>query len=203
MRIYLCGIESALCSAWRDQCSHLPGVSILESSLFEVDVDAIVSPANSFGFMDGGIDLQISEFFDWEIEKRVKAAIEHKHFGELLVGQAELIHTGHAVYPYLITAPTMRMPEVLPADTINPYLATRAVLQLLVYGRTLIDGEELAVNRIIKSIAIPGMGTGIGGVAYERCARQMALAIRDVLVEPAGMPPSWDDATDRYLELQQ
>jgi hypothetical protein len=32
--------------------------------------DAILSPANSFGFMDGGIDLLYSNFFGWELQDR-------------------------------------------------------------------------------------------------------------------------------------
>ena len=39
--------------------------------------------------------------------------IRTRHHGELLVGAAEIVETGDEAFPYIIAAPTMRVPHVL------------------------------------------------------------------------------------------
>lgn len=73
--------------------------------------DAIVSPANSFGFMDGGLDAALVERFGMYAETRPKQTIRDKHAGELLVGRAEVCPTNDSTVPWLICAPTMRVPH--------------------------------------------------------------------------------------------
>jgi O-acetyl-ADP-ribose deacetylase (regulator of RNase III) len=51
--------------AWRDFFSAEEQVSIVEGDVTSLAVDAIVSPANSFGFMDGSLDHAISERLGW------------------------------------------------------------------------------------------------------------------------------------------
>ena len=72
----------------------------------------------------------------------------------------------------------MREPgEQLPADTVHPYLAARAVFRHWRDGR-LEHGPEL--RRVVGTIAMPGLGTGVGGVSPETCARQVAAAWSEV-----------------------
>lgn len=201
MQLILCAMDDDLLSAWQQECGALPGVEIHAGSIFERAADALVSPANSFGFMDGGIDLAISEQLGWQVQDRLRALLARDYDGELLVGQAVLVPTDAADFPLLIAAPTMRMPAVLPRDTVNPYLATRAVLRLVQHDTWVVDGQELALRGLIRSVAFPGMGTGIGGVSAQACARQMRQAITDVLLHPRPPPADWDDATDRHLRL--
>ncbi|MBC8143190.1 MAG: Appr-1-p processing protein, partial [Armatimonadetes bacterium] len=96
MNIVLCAVEPPLADAWEAFCGDLPFVRVHRGSIFDVDCDAVVSPANSFGFMDGGIDLLYSRHFGWEIETRVQSAITARHHGELLVGAADIVETGNA-----------------------------------------------------------------------------------------------------------
>jgi O-acetyl-ADP-ribose deacetylase (regulator of RNase III) len=49
------------------------------------------------------------------------------------------------------------------------------------------DGRP--VRRVIRSIAVPGLGTGIGGLSPRTCARQVAAAW-DELFADAGHPAS-------------
>jgi hypothetical protein len=56
MRIILTAVDRELAGAWRRCCGDVEGVEVQEGSIFDVHCDALVSPANSFGFMDGGID---------------------------------------------------------------------------------------------------------------------------------------------------
>ena len=57
MKIHLTAVETDLADAFRDFCGDLPDVEVHHGSIFDVQCDAVVSPANSFGFMDGGIDM--------------------------------------------------------------------------------------------------------------------------------------------------
>ena len=63
LQLVLAAIEPALADAWRTYCGDVPGLSVHEGSIFDVACDAVVSPANSFGFMDGGIDLAYMEVY--------------------------------------------------------------------------------------------------------------------------------------------
>jgi O-acetyl-ADP-ribose deacetylase (regulator of RNase III) len=48
--------------------------------------DCIVSAANSFGLMDGGIDYAISTFFGWDLQRRVQKVIIEEYLGDSLWG---------------------------------------------------------------------------------------------------------------------
>ena len=56
MKLILSATEASLANAWEKFCGELDFVKIHGGSILDVDCDAVVSPANSFGFMDGGID---------------------------------------------------------------------------------------------------------------------------------------------------
>lgn len=99
-------------------------------SILKAGANTVVSPANSFGFMDGGLDARYMEYFQSDIQMRVRRQIYDHHAGELLVGAADIVETGDAHIPFLIVAPTMRVPMVL-RDSINAYLAARAVFLLV------------------------------------------------------------------------
>jgi O-acetyl-ADP-ribose deacetylase (regulator of RNase III) len=186
-----------LAVAWRRECGSLEGVEMHFGSIFDVQCDALVSPANSFGFMDGGIDALYTDRFGWEVQARLQRRIASRHHGELLVGAAEIIETGHPPTPFLIAAPTMRVPMVLGSRTVNPYLATRAVLLLVEHG-SFSDGSRIADR--VCSIAFPGMGTGVGRVPAAVCARQMRKAIEE-LRSGFTFPDSWAEASERHQLL--
>jgi len=89
MKIILCDLQAKVVDAWQRVFDGAEAVEVVHGSIFEVKCDALVSPANSFGFMDGGIDMAISRHFGWHVQQRVQAAIQAKHHGELLVGSAK------------------------------------------------------------------------------------------------------------------
>ena len=127
MNIVLADIDGNLINAWNDAAGDNAHVTTYQGSIFEVECDALVSPANSFGFMDGSLDFAISEFFGWHVQDRLQESIKSKHNGELLVGQVEIVSTDHDSIPYVISAPTMRVPMDV-RGTSNPYLAIRGVV---------------------------------------------------------------------------
>lgn len=210
MNIILTAVAEPLAEAWRLFCGDLPFVAVHHGSIFDVECDAVVSPANSFGFMDGGIDLLYSQRFGWDVQERLQLAIRTHHHGELLVGTAEIVETKNEEIPYLIAAPTMRVPMVL-RDSINPYLAARAALLLVktgVFRQENRAGEK--VSDAVKTIAFPGLGTGVGRVGSATCARQVRAAIDEVLRDTEPFPKTWREAqlrhqalyTDRFKDLQ-
>jgi O-acetyl-ADP-ribose deacetylase (regulator of RNase III) len=197
MKIVLADVNGRLLQAWQNIAGGYASVTTHHGSIFDVHCDALVSPANSFGFMDGGIDMAISEYFGWHVQDRLQEIIRQKHHGELLVGAAEIVATDHAQIPYMISAPTMRVPMIL-QDTVSVYLAIRAVLLLVKFG-TFEDGTAIADR--VKTVAFPGMGTGVGKLSPEIFARQMKEAIEEVIEEKHKFPGSLWDATFRHQQM--
>lgn len=202
MKIILTSREKELTTAWTKHCGDLNFVQIHSGSILDLACDAVVSPANSFGFMDGGVDALYSERFGWHVQDRLRQIIADHHHGELLVGAAEIVETDYLRLPYLIAAPTMRVPMILGQETVNPYLAARAVFLLLQKGKFL-QGEHAGrkVSEIVETIAFPGMGTGVGRVPFEVCARQVRTAIDEILLQRFQSPASWAEASERHQLL--
>src|SRR5262245_26939492 len=130
MKIVLSAIDDRLSDAWKRRCGDLDFVEFHQGSILDVQCDAVVSPANSYGFMDGGIDGIYLDHFGPDIQMRVRRQILDYHSGEILCGQADVVETLNAKIPFLVFAPTMRVPMVL-KDSVNPYLAARAIFLLL------------------------------------------------------------------------
>lgn len=203
MKITLLDINPDMVKAWQEICGDLPNVEIRQCSFHAYKGHAIVSPANSFGFMDGGIDQKYSEHFGWDLQKRLQDRIKLSFHGELPVGQATLVATNHKDVPWLIAAPTMRSPMVLGSQTLNPYLATRAALIALHDYLYDVKADENGVTGV-GDICFPGMGTGCGKVPYELCAHQMRRAIEQI--DNLYFPDSWiaaTDTTDDLLQIRQ
>lgn len=197
MNIVLADIDGGLIKAWNSIAGDNVHVSTYQGSIFEVECDALVSPANSFGFMDGSLDFAISEFFGWHVQDRLQEAIKSKHSGELLVGQVEIVPTDHASIPYVISAPTMRVPLDI-RGTANPYLAIRGVL-LAVKNGVFKDGTP--VKDRIKTIAFPGMGTGVGQVSPNVFAKQMKQAVEGVIEERFEFPKTIWNAEKSHQKI--
>ena len=196
MQIVLASADDDLVRLWESTCGNIENVKIHHGSIFDVKCDAIVSPGNSFGFMDGGLNLEILEYFGSHVQERLQKLIQTRHHGEILVGSAEVVDTDHSEIPYLIAAPIIRVPTVL-TETVNIYLATRAILTHVKFG-TVPDGTP--VKHIIETIAIPDMGMEMGKVPHHICALQMKVAFQNILLSQYEFPKSWLDA-QRYHEL--
>jgi O-acetyl-ADP-ribose deacetylase (regulator of RNase III) len=176
LNILLHTFDSAMAAAWRKAFDDAPGVVVVEGDILEGQCDAVVSPANSFGYMDGGIDLAYRRYFGLELQSRVQAKIKSEFRGELPVGQAMVVPTGHGTVPYLVAAPTMRIPDKI-GDTVNVYLAFRAALLAV-----LAHNDRSATS--IKSLRTPALGTGIGSMPLGRAAHQMHAAYLSVYEDP-------------------
>jgi O-acetyl-ADP-ribose deacetylase (regulator of RNase III) len=176
-KIHLVDNDGALVRAWSDALRDLPMFVPQRRDYFELEADAMVSPANSFGVMDGGLDMAIQLTLGPTIQTRVRQRIEERHHGELSIGAAEIIETGDARWPFLIAAPTMRVPEDV-SRTVNAYVAFRAILLA-------VRAHNASGAKPIRTLLCSGLATGVGGMPPRRCAMQMRLAYQQVSGAPS------------------
>lgn len=168
--IVLCDIDDEVCTAFRS-LFRSPLVSVEQGDLLDIAADAYVSPANSHGIMDGGFDRRLRERFPG-IESRVQARIDE--WGGLLpVGKAIVVDTLDYDVPFLICAPTMVVPSRI-SGTRNVHAAMRAIL-------TAVSRFNERNDDGIQSVAIPGLGTGIGRMAPAEAVAQMRDAFEEFL----------------------
>jgi len=133
-------------------------ITVVQGSILEVEAEAIVNAANSRGIMGGGVAGVIKRTAGVEVED------EARKQAPISVGKAVLTSGGKTKFKGIIHAPTMPQPAMcIPAE--NVALATRAALAL---------GDSHGFT----SIAIPGMGTGVGGVAHAEAAALMVKEIK-------------------------
>ncbi|WP_254890277.1 prophage tail fiber N-terminal domain-containing protein [Salmonella enterica] len=125
--------------------------------------------AETFGLMDGGVDAAITAYFGSQLQERVQQNIIREYLGEQPVGTAFVIETGNSKHPWLVHAPTMRVPLIIDG-TDAVYNATRAAL-LAIFQHNKSAGED----RKITSVALPAMGAGCGQVPPDSVARQIVL----------------------------
>ena len=163
MELTLVDSNYKLVSEWRKAFSPFPEVKIFCDNILNVAECSVVSPANSFGRMDGGIDLVYANYFGWDLEERVMNAIDRLPGAILSVGSSIIINTNHKKIPYLIVSPTMRTPEIVPAS--HAYFAMSSTLKAAKQ-----NPEK------IEKIFCPGLGTGVGRISYSDAANEMAKA---------------------------
>ena len=164
--------NSELVEAWRGAFAPFEEVKVREGDYFENAADLMVSPANSFGFMDGGLDLAIRSKLGAEVQTKLQQVIVSRFHGELAVGSCHIMETGHEQWPFLAATPTMRVPMDI-SGTLNVFYAFRALLL-----------EVQRSPQRIRSVLCPGLGTGVGGMHPVKAAGQMAFAYAQFKGQP-------------------
>ncbi len=177
LHLILIDPKRSLCEAFEKRFSKLSNVDVVVGKFEELPTfDCMVSAANSFGLMDGGVDAAITNFFGYELQERVQKRIIEEYLGEQPVGTSIIVETNHPKHPFIAHTPTMRVPMDI-AHTDNVYLAMWAML-LAVRKHNQFSEQK------IYTIACPSLGTGTGHVPYTQAARQMALAYEHFLNPP-------------------
>lgn len=172
--LLLVDVQSELCEAWLESFKDLPRVSVHNGRFQEIkEFDCLVSPANSFGLMDGGIDLVIRNFFGMQIQKNVRKCIEKDFYGEQPVGTSIIVDTENDEHPFLAHTPTMRVPRDI-SNTDNVYNATFALFRAVANHN---KHDPVRINKVL----CPGLGTATGRAKPKEAARQMALAYKNFL----------------------
>ncbi len=130
---------------------------MVKGDITEAEVDAIVNPSNSYGLMGGGVALAIKMRGGEEIEREAKAR------APIPVGHAVATTAGRLIARAVIHASTMEEPAQRTTEE-KVRRATKAAL-------------ECALEHGFRSLAFPGMGTGVGGVPKDVAARAMVQEI--------------------------
>lgn len=189
LKLNLIDINPKMLQAWDRYFHDMEDVQIVGGDFFSKPADAVVSPANSFGFMDGGLDMHISMKLGWNVQKRLQTQIHDDYHGELLVGQAAVVITDSEQFPYVISAPTMRVPMILGRETVNPYLAAKAAL---------IKAVE---HPDIHTLTFSGLGTSVGRVPFDVAAGQMYEAYCEVVLGEFKFPDTWHSAQKKHQSM--
>ncbi|EKC2362052.1 macro domain-containing protein [Salmonella enterica] len=171
IKLILSAPVPAMAAAFELYFQNTENVEIVRGPFEAVhEFDCMVSAANSFGLMDGGVDAAITAFFGTQLQRCVQKYIIQEYLGEQPVGTAFVIETGNSKHPWLVHAPTMRVPLIIDG-TDAVYNATRAAL-LAIFQHN----KSAREDRKIKSVVFPAMGAGYGQVSPDSVARQMRLA---------------------------
>ena len=133
-------------------------VHLAKTDITTMAVDAVVNPANSLGIMGGGVAAALSRKGGPAIQK------EAMSLAPIAVGAAVVTNAGTLFAKHVIHAPTMEQPGTK-IGVENVRRATRAALLA-------------AAHHNLDVIAIPGMGTGLGGVDPAEAARALVDELR-------------------------
>ncbi len=132
--------------------SMLTKISFVKGDITEMAVDAIVAAVNTELTVDSGVSGAILR------KGGVRVQEECERLAPLRLGSAAATTGGNLKAYYVIHAAIARPNEKATAESVR--LATR---------QSLLRAEDKA----IKSLALPPLGTGEGGVAVEECAQTM------------------------------
>jgi O-acetyl-ADP-ribose deacetylase (regulator of RNase III) len=138
-------------------------VGVKKGDLTDEIVDAITNPSNSFGVMGGGVAYAIKKkggnIIEEEAKKKALIPI-----GEAVCTCGGMLKAGHVIH-----ASTMRNPsEKIGVGNV------RMVVSAAFY---------CADSHGFESISFPGIGTGVGGVPYDKAAESMVSEIKSFLSE--------------------
>lgn len=166
MKLTLFDTNELLCKAWRQVFADVENVEVICCELHMLPAhDALVSPGNSFGVMTGGIDLAVRDFFGLGVQDVIQNELMKLYAHGLPVGSAITLSIEPAPheadnrnFKKLIYAPTMERPRK--AQRLDVLYATIAALNAC---------------EASWSVAIPGMGTGVGEMPHAEAARVMRI----------------------------
>ncbi|AZM89860.1 Appr-1-p processing protein [Streptomyces sp. W1SF4] len=166
LRVVLTDVNAEVVESWRAAFADTPGIEIRRGSILDEDVDAWVSPTNSRGRMDGGVDAAVKRFLGAGIQLRVQRAIRDGFAGSLPVGSAVCVPSGAVTPRFLISTPTMETSSQNVSQTLNVALACAAAFQAVHRQNDEKPGS-------IRSVALVGMGARTGRVPARVCANLM------------------------------
>ena len=161
MDIFLLDRNGGLVDLWQQYFSEdnvMPVRGFFDVFMDPYDVQCVVSPANSYGIMDGGYDGAITRYFGDGLQRCVQDHIINHYYGEQPVGTSFMVDIPGSDKK-LIHTPTMRAPSAI-ADPLVVYRCMRTTLMC-------------ALNNRVESIVIPAFGGATGNVPYRSIAALM------------------------------
>ncbi|MEE9277261.1 MAG: macro domain-containing protein [Dehalococcoidia bacterium] len=142
-------------------------IEVVQGDITDQDVDAIVNAANNHLWMGAGVA--------GAIVRRGGSGIEDEAIrqGPVAVGDAVVTGAGSLPAKHVIHAAVMGQDLVTDAEKIRR--ASESALDL---------AQELR----LRSIALPALGTGVGGFPVDECARIMVDVARARASKPEALP---------------
>jgi O-acetyl-ADP-ribose deacetylase (regulator of RNase III) len=137
-------------------------VSLVQGDITDMECDAIVNAANNDLILGAGVAGAIRRRGGPQIEA------ECREIGSVSLGEAAVTSGGLLKVRFVIHAASMRLGGLTSEEDLRN--STRNSLQR-------------AVERKLKSIAFPAIGTGIAGFPIARCAEVMLEEVRDHLLQ--------------------
>ena len=129
-----------------------------QGDITQVEADAVVNAANSLGEMGGGAA--------GALKRAGGAAIEQEAMSKAPIPVGEAVYTTAGTLPFqgIIHAPTMERP------------AQRTTLEKV--RQATLAALMCADSYGVKVLAMPGLGTGVGGVSPDSAAEAMVETLR-------------------------
>lgn len=188
--------KSELCEAWKKYFSEYSEVQIVNGYFEKIKkFDCMVSAANSYGLMDGGVDLAIRNFFGMKVQYNVQKQIKKDFYGEQPVGTSIIVYTENEEYPFIAHTPTMRVPTDI-SKTTNVYEAMFAMLRAIANYNKIVMDKDLRINKVV----CPGLGTAAGRMIPMEAARQMAVAYKNFKQPPTNLV--WSKLFNKNFEIE-
>jgi O-acetyl-ADP-ribose deacetylase (regulator of RNase III) len=195
LNIKIIDINTDYCKVFTEKFKDYPNIEIINSTLqdYNGEYDCIVSPANSFGLMDGGFDYAITQKFGDKLMKRVQQHIIRDYAGLQPIGTSFILCTDNDEHQWLAHTPTMVLPQDIRGTAIV-YFAMKATLIAIKKH----NKDAFRENKIY-TVLFPMFGGGCGRVSPESMAWQMKLAYEHVMDNSFEI--SWETANQRFREI--
>jgi O-acetyl-ADP-ribose deacetylase (regulator of RNase III) len=154
----------------------MANIELRIGDIFKADADAIVNTVNCVGIMGRGIALQFKNAYPANF-KAYKAACDAE---QVQPGRMFVFETGKFTPRFIINFPTKR------------HWKGKSRIEDIESGLIAL-GEEIA-SRGIKSVAIPPLGAGLGGLDWDDVLPRIKAALQEisgvdvVIFEPKGPP---------------
>lgn len=184
-RIILLDRNVDMVAAWEESFKDESNVTFVQDEFARFmdehpEIDCIVSPANSYGIMDGGFDLALLRHCGNDLMHVVQRRILDAWFGEQPVGTSLSVKFEGVT---LIHTPTMRVPS----RVVDPMVVYHAMRSTLI--------EALRIDA--RTVVVPAFGAGCGTLSFDVVAKLMAAAYHQVANPPKRI--DWEYANSRRL----
>ncbi|HEV3504290.1 MAG TPA: macro domain-containing protein [Actinomycetes bacterium] len=146
------------------------GVWVWQGDITAAGTEGIVNAANSEGWLGSGVAGAIRRAAGAEVEEEAVAQAPWRVGEAVRTGPGRLADRGVRA---ILHAAAMAPGRPATAEAVGT--ATAAALRL-------------AAAEGLASVALPALGTGVGGVPLEAAARAMAAAVRDHAAGPDPVP---------------
>ncbi|MFC4292546.1 macro domain-containing protein [Sphingorhabdus arenilitoris] len=156
----------------------MANIELRTGDIFKTDADAIVNTVNCVGIMGRGIALQFKNAYPSNF-KAYKTACDAE---QVQPGRMFVFETGKFTPRFVINFPTKR------------HWKGKSRIEDIEAG--LIALADEVVSRGIKSVAIPPLGAGLGGLDWDDVLPRIKSALQDIpdvdviIFEPKGAPDS-------------